>query len=131
MITLATLASHSAQEVFDYAVTFLLTQNETSITPEDRDGAGDCRYRTANKDGKILKCGGGCFISDEEYSYRLENNSWTGLVNSERVPAAHSNLIRNFQAIHDGFPVREWKEGFMELAEREGLSSTAVEEFVD
>jgi len=131
MITLATLASHSAQEVFDYAVTFLLTQNETSVAPPDQDWAGDCVYRTTNKDGKVLKCGGGCFISDEEYSPELENISWSGLVDTARVPDAHFSLIKDFQAVHDGFPVREWREGFRGIAEREGLSSTVVEEFVD
>jgi len=133
MITLATLASHSAQEVFDYAVTFLLTQNEKSVNALDSQnkGGGDCKYKTINKYGQILKCGAGCFISDEEYRPHLENNSWDSLVQSQQVPATHFRLIRSFQSIHDGFLVPQWKEGFTHLAEREGLSSTVVEEFVD
>ena len=131
MITLATLASHSAQEVYDYAVTFLLTQNEKSVTYEERCGESDCRYKTTNKDGKVLKCGGGCFISDEEYSSELEHNSWASLARKQLVPEAHLILIRVFQVIHDRSPVELWKERFTGLAEREGLSSTVVEEFVD
>lgn len=126
MITLATLASHSAQEVFDYAVTFLLTQNERSV-----DSYGDCKYRSISKEGKALKCGGGCFISDEEYNLQLESNTWTGLLETSRVPEAHYRLIKRFQSIHDGYPVSQWREGFTGLAEQAELSSAVVEEFVD
>jgi len=101
VITLATLAESTPMEVFQFIEHHLLTQNAKSIGFEK----GICYYRGDND----LKCAAGCLISDDEYTPKFEANNWSTLVQTRRVPAAHSKLIRELQIIHDDVPVDSWK----------------------
>lgn len=115
MITLKTLPQATAQEVFDQAANHLLTQNEKSMH-----GPG-CEYKNL----KGLKCAAGCFISDKEYNYGVENNSWEELVADKLVPEEHSKLIQGLQYIHDDYLVEEWEEELKSLASRYKLTFTS------
>lgn len=86
MITLATLKDATAQEVFDQGVEHLLSQGVQCSE------VGACCYRLGS-----LKCVGGCFIADSEYTPEIERNDWNSLVIYEIVPKEHQLLIRNLQ----------------------------------
>lgn len=91
-ITLATLADHTAQEVFDYVVRHLHGQKVPS-----KDTGGHCKYR--GPEG--LMCAAGCLIADEEYTPSMEGNSWRDLVEECALPQAHTELIEDLQRAHD------------------------------
>lgn len=101
VITLANLAESTHMEVFQFIEHHLLTQDAKSIGFEK----GICYYRGDND----LKCAAGCLISDGEYTPKFETNNWSTLVRQRLVPAAHSELIRELQLIHDDVPVDSWK----------------------
>jgi len=101
VITLANLAESTPMEVFQFIEHHLLTQNAKSMGYE----SGICYYH-GDYD---LKCAAGCLISDDEYSPRFEGNNWNTLVQKMLVPAAHNELIRELQYIHDNAPVKNWR----------------------
>lgn len=92
MITLATLANATAQQVFDQVAAHLIAQGKPA-----KNGKGYCVYR--NDEG--LKCAGGCLIGDDEYSPEFEFNRWAGLIEDGFVPDVHHKLINQLQLLHD------------------------------
>ena len=111
MITLKTLSTATAQEVFDQSAGHLLSQVKRSA--EDCSG---CRYRAGS-----LKCAAGVFISDEEYTSEIEGALWETLMSRDLVPDEHSSLIFRLQAIHDTCSPEAWSQKLQELAQRENL----------
>ena len=98
-ITLATLYTFSAQQVFNYVARHLLEQAEKS-----QDGlTAHCKYKTASG----LKCAAGCLISSEEYHTTLEGRNWGAFPGT---PEAHMNLITALQRLHDRHVVATWLE---------------------
>lgn len=119
MITLATLPQATAQQVFDQVARHMLTQNARAS-----DGTR-CKYREGS-----LKCAAGCLISDDEYKTEFENSSWVLLAERGKVPAEHSDLIRELQRVHDVQEnVNAWPHMLRRLAGEEGLSCSVVDEF--
>lgn len=125
MITLATLAAATPQEVFDQGARHLLTQGEKSAT----DGGG-CLYRF----GK-LKCGAGCLISDAEYVEEMDKNdggsAWWDLIEANLVPLTqHNLLIQDIQRVHDSvrYTPSDWKDQLTKLAIAYSLNSNVCEE---
>ena len=112
MITLKTLPQATEQEVFDQAVTHLLTQMEVS-----QDTNGKCLYRGPG----MLKCAGGCFISDEEYTGSMEGRLWGGLVEDDGISKEHSLLIEMLQGIHDNRLPDNWERELKALAKDRNL----------
>ena len=84
MITLATLAQATPQEIFDQSANHLLAQNKPAAVKNNR-----CRYRI----GRHLKCAAGCFISDSEYRSYMEGQDWKMMINIGLAPIAHGYLI--------------------------------------
>ena len=109
-ITLATLPTATAQEVFDHVVNHLLTQNKQSLSPDY--GGVSCLYRGENG----LKCGAGCIIADDEYNPKLEGRSWGTLVEEKNVPVNHRYLIAALQSVHDDNKVINWKQALRNIA---------------
>jgi hypothetical protein len=97
----------------------LLTQNEQSA------GQGSCLYRGPEN----LKCAAGILIADEEYTEDMEETAWDELVNQERVPATHVDLIRRLQLIHDDEAPLLWASCLSDAAKEYDLSPKVVEEF--
>ena len=129
LITLATLAQHTAQEVFDQAVKHLLTQAKPSLTFSCNKNR--CVY--LNENG--LKCVAGCFIADDEYKPEFESKSWLSLAEDQAVPEAHKALIYDLQTmVHDKpfvpaknrHTVREWPLFLTEVAQKHDLSADKV-----
>ena len=116
MITLATLAKATPQEVFDQSANHLLKQNKPAAVKNNR-----CRYRV----GPHLKCAAGCFIADSEYSEKMEGQQWRSLTIDGLAPIAHGYLIANLQNIHDNYPVNTWPERLKNLADSLGLEFNA------
>ena len=112
MITLATLAQATPQEVFGQSANHLLTQNQRSAIKNNK-----CRYR----EGTHLKCAAGCFISDSEYRSYMEGQDWKMMINIGLVPIAHGYLIANLQNIHDNYPANAWPKRLKNLADSLGL----------
>ena len=112
MITLATLAQATPQEVFAQSANHLLAQNQRSAIKTNR-----CRYRIS----KQLKCAAGCFISDSEYRAEMEGQQWRSLTIDGLVPIEHGYLIANLQNIHDNYPVDKWPDRLKNLADSLGL----------
>lgn len=105
MITLKTLASATAQEVFDQVAQHLLSQGQRSWS------GSLCMYRHGN-----LRCAAGCLIGDDEYSMDFEELLWTSLVRDGIAPEEHKHLIRCLQRTHDTFGAHEWREKLIGIA---------------
>jgi hypothetical protein len=111
-ITVKNLNESTAQEVFDFVVNHLLTQNKKA-----QQGAGGCKYRLSLEDGSVLRCAAGCLIPDELYDERIEGRLWNGMdgVGNEN-PARrygameHQGLIRSLQYIHDEYTPEQWRD---------------------
>ena len=112
MITLATLAQATPQEVFDQSANHLLAQNERSATDNHK-----CRYRIK----PTLKCAAGCFIADSEYCEKMEGLDWKMLIHYSLIPISHGYLIADLQNIHDNYPIDKWPERLKNLADSLGL----------
>lgn len=140
IITLATLADATAQEVFDQVAHHLLTQNQKSVNVFDDEEAvvakEACLYRGISISNKVLKCAAGCLISDEEYEKlntllpegTIEHNGWNSLVHLGLLPEAHFLLISNLQAIHDNSDVDYWTSSLINFAKQWKLDYSIVEE---
>jgi hypothetical protein len=113
MITLATLPTATAQEIFDQVATHLIKQNEKS-RDDDR---GLCVYRIIKED-RVLKCAAGCLIGDNEYDPAFEKfGPWKSLCDEGKVPDAHADVIRGLQVVHDHRTISEWPRGLQSVAE--------------
>lgn len=97
MITLATLAEATEQQVFDQVATHLKKQNARSIKP----GSNTCMYRSPTG----LMCAAGCLIAESEYRTSVDDSefgvSWCELVSAGIAPHTHSKLIHHLQSAHD------------------------------
>lgn len=92
-LSLATLDQYSAQEVFNHVVNHLRQQKTKSMDASRL----ACLYR--GPEGR--KCAAGCLIADDEYEPSLERQSWRHLVQMQRVPCVHVDLIAELQNAHD------------------------------
>lgn len=118
-ITLANLATSTEQEVFDYIVNHLLTQNAKS--QDD----GTCLY--LNPEG--LKCAAGCLIADNDTTAKIIRNnnnddSWDELIYENLVTHEHRNLIAAMQVIHDNVMnvPSDWPTELENYAHNNGLT---------
>lgn len=116
-ITLATLPTASAQQVFDHVATHLLAQNALS-----RLETGKCAYRGV--DGRM--CAVGCLIADEEYRSDFEYESWATLSHRLNV-TAHDRMLRDLQFIHDQHNPDQWAYQLRGLARCYGLNADAIQ----
>jgi hypothetical protein len=113
MITLKTLPSATAQEVYDQVKAHLLAQKCKSENEEK------CLYR--GPDG--TKCAAGILIGDDEYEERMDtceglgDTSWLGLVEEGAVPNIHRNLIVSLQQVHDSHRGEDFVEYITEKLE--------------
>ena len=111
------------QQIFDRATEHLRQQRAQSIDPV----TSVCRYR--GPDG--LKCAVGVLIPDELYSPEME-----GLLADEvvkRHPALASlfsadspSLLNSLQHVHDFWALKDWEEGFAEIAKEHRLESSLI-----
>ena len=111
MITLATLKTASAKQVFEHVKTHMLKQNAKSLTNK-----GNCAYRGEGG----LMCAAGCLISDTEYEgIKIDSltslddgggKNWGWLADESYVPKAHEHLICDLQAVHDTVEVASWPQ---------------------
>lgn len=128
-ICLANLHLATAQQVFDQVVRHLLTQGEAAIDPVE----GDCRYRAElvrDEQPVTLKCAAGCLIADNEYSPRMEGNSWEMLCDRALVPVRHGELIFWLQSVHDyATAPAVWCDKLVLLAYDLGLSADVIHEY--
>jgi hypothetical protein len=90
------------QEVFDKAYKSVIEQGEPAYTESN-----GCRYRTANTEGKELKCALGFFI-DDEIAWIADEHAW---LTSEVIKKAnleeHDKLLLSIQIAHDSSAVEE------------------------
>ena len=114
MITLATLAQATEQQVFDQVVKHLLAQGVRSKKGDFTENV--CMYRGPAG----LKCAAGCLIGDDEYTEAMDNNhagtSWDGLMSRGEVPKEHGTMIQNMQTIHDNGPPEGWERALSDYA---------------
>ena len=106
MITLKTLPDATSQEVYDQIVDHLRTQGDKAYSN------GNCVYHS--KEG--TKCAAGCLIADDEYHEDFEECGWYYLVAMGIVPRNHTNLIKEFQKVHDNVDTEDWENSFKKLA---------------
>ena len=105
MITLKTLETATAEEVFTQVRDHLLKQGEKSY------GSGGCLYRSNG-----LRCAAGCLIADDEYQPKeMEGEDWEGLVVKGLAPMAHCELISRLQWIHDNYAPHRWERLLREV----------------
>ena len=116
-ITLANLETSTAQEVFDFIATHLLTQGKKS---QQRDR--HCVYRTSEN----LSCAAGCLMDGNEYKIGFEGLSWGELVTYGRVPSAHELMISEFQVLHDSQYPAYWYAGIENIANRYKLHTENI-----
>lgn len=107
------------QEIFDAVVAHLRTQKSVSL-----DSKGMCAYRGKNG----LKCVVGAFITDEEYSSRLEGKS-VSLISCgvNRFTKFDKNLEfwGEMQMVHDFNEVSDWETKLSKIAKTHELKYTA------
>ncbi len=121
----------SEQEVFDFVVHHLHSQNECSMS-DDMDGQCQCAYR--GTDGN--KCAVGCLMADQHYSPALEGISISGNLTTTYAAVRDSlgyspkqSLLRKLQAVHDfRYPDANWPAELLEVARAEGLRDSVVRE---
>lgn len=137
-ITLTNLHTKSLQEVFDYIVAHMFTQNERSLLP---DGSG-CAYR--GSDGRM--CAVGCLITDDEYEaidllFRreseqdpaaeqesIEGTRWAAVCQTmvragiTRPSEEMQALLTGLQCVHDHYNVRDWPQILSSTATVHGLT---------
>lgn len=118
MISLATLPTSTAQQVFDHVARHLLTQKTRSTKN------GGCAYRGGKGD---LSCAAGCLIADKEYSEDMEGRTWISLAYKEIVPYAHTTLIAKLQEVHDYSPLDKWPQHLKQVAESFNLGYVIVD----
>ena len=112
-ISVKTLSSVSAQQVFDFVANHLLRQNQKALQHEI------CKYRVENSD---LKCAAGCLIPDDIYDPKMEGTRYHGLIPKYAFPNEHVYLIEELQSIHDSESVKDWKEQLNILAKKNNLT---------
>lgn len=121
-ITLANLHEKTEQQVFEYVVRHLLTQNAKAI----RDNK--CMYRTETG----LRCAAGCLIDKDNYDNFFkyhEGTAWGTLVLIGIVPQVHCSLIEALQTIHDQHLVEYWKTRLASIGTKRGLDTTFLNDF--
>ncbi len=106
------------QEIFDIVAPSLLSQNEQSLNEY-----GDCSYRGTGS----LKCAVGMCITDEEYTFRMEDNDVAELVNQLLLPkhlVPHTDFLTQLQELHDCNEPYEWKIELEDLAHTYNLTAS-------
>lgn len=122
-ITLATLPSASAQEVFDHVVRHAYAQRVRSMLGDDSLDAPQCAYR--NWHG--LACFAGCMIADDEYRASMEGKPWCVLCEDGIAPSTHANLITQLQRVHDSYMPSAWPPQLRVVAATYHLSPALVD----
>jgi len=117
MITLKTLPTASAQQVFDQVARHLLTQRQKSVNDNNV-----CVYRGVNN----LSCAAGCLMADDEYSQDMEEIGWFNLIKYYKVPDVHEQLISDLQLTHDCREPEEWAEDLMDVASKHQLDTQCL-----
>ena len=112
MITIENLEKYSRQEVFDFVVKHLLTQNKASNLYDENGLLLGCAYR--GKDG--MKCAVGCLIPDHLYDENMESNDYETVMNKYGFSSAHHEILSKLQTIHDMSYEDEWKEDLEVMA---------------
>lgn len=123
-ITLQTLPKATAQEVFDYVVTHLLTQNKHSIMKDDY-GVYGAAYFSSDK----TRCGAGCLMGEDEYRKHFEGKGWGHLVAKFNIPNNHNSLISTLQMLHDEYKVIDWKDQLKNIAKTFNLNENVLINF--
>jgi hypothetical protein len=117
-MNLKELPTATPQEVFDYIVSGLLTQNAKSVNDK-----GECMYRGLNG----LKCAGGMVIDDDEYMPKMEMLAWPCLHHGYSIIGRHNHLITELQKIHDGFEPGRWADRLRATARKLELSTLVID----
>lgn len=130
MITLATISSATAQEIFDQVAAHLIRQGQPALGRLTNSAmSASCMYRGV--DG--LKCAAGCLIADEEYNPQMEGHGWIDLVYEGLVGDEHSSLVDALQGAHDKAPVQPIlfldyvKAELRKIAERRNLNTEVLD----
>jgi hypothetical protein len=130
-ITIATLASHTAQQVFDQVARHLLTQKVRSklLVFNDEDEIVDERCVYRSPDG--LQCAAGCLIGDDEYhkSWDTGGGSTWSVIARQMGVDAHMSLIEELQNLHDTDDPDDWAAALGRLAQTLDLSDAVVEQY--
>jgi len=120
------------QEIFDTVARHLLTQNERSLSWDER-----CLYFSGEGG---LKCAIGVLIPEEEYNpnIEMETSGIRELLQStlcppslrvfKDVPGA-TRLLIGLQSVHDGHNPEEWPKRLRELAIDRQLDYSILSEF--
>lgn len=116
MVTLKSLPSVTAQEVFDQVKNHLLRQGDKARS--DVNPKWGSAYK--NKQGKV--CAVGCLMAEDEYCPSFEGKYWYELVLEDLAPSTHFDLISSLQSIHDNLPASLWERALKSLAEKEKLN---------
>lgn len=117
------------QEIFDRVAIHLLIQNKKS--QKTFNGAHECFYRGNNG----YMCAIGCLISDEHYVPEIENKyadalevvKLLNLSLNHKLNKTMEMFLCDLQKIHDISVVRYWWDYLLSLAEREKLSTDAID----
>lgn len=97
------------QEAFNKMVRHLRSQKERSIAKD-----GVCLYRGSNG----LKCAVGALIPDNEYTPEFEEvNAANVATKCPSLYGINHSLLHDMQYLHDNTDVKEWENGFKDIAE--------------
>ena len=130
VITIENLAEATAQEVYNHIVNHLIIQGMPSRASRAAlDGKsilfnGPCLNRAVTLEGKILKCAGGCLITDKQYEkLDQKEGSWDAMVIENNITKNHQNLISDLQTTHDDHRAEKFEVSeFEEIADNYNLT---------
>lgn len=114
MITIRTLASASAQAVFDQLAEHLLNMEMPCCQANGVIGA----YHFGDR-----RSPAGSLVADEDYLMCMENRSWWSLAATGLVPEAHADMIGDIEYVHDSFAQDDWCDHLIAVAHRHGVSA--------
>lgn len=124
-LSLKTLPNATSQQVFDHVAQHLLAQGERSLVLEPGAPAEDLTPAYRSPTG--LKDAAGSLMSDDEYSFEMEGNTWEGIVASGAAPKEHAGLISGLNNVHDNHHPSAWPEQLLAVAQAFNLSPAVLE----
>lgn len=126
------------QQIYDRVKRHLLKQGVKSIEnvsytyddPNEDYIEPECRYRTTDKDGHVLKCAIGCLIPLRNYDPAFEGDNARGITErgdvfppSLGITWEDTDFLNDLQLLHDGNDPAEWPDALERFSRRYNLTA--------
>lgn len=130
--TTAPIKPLTEQEFFDTAALHLLKQGTRATFPLDDSTDLTQRLTCAYRAPDGTKCAIGCFITNEQYDPKMEDNSAAAVQNEYRLPQftnlkmTYDSIVEKMQSLHDYESPAEWRAKLKALGDRFSLNTDVL-----